>query len=283
MSGDHEPYALKRVLRSSADQKSRVRVGDLVIGEAFVVIAGPCAVEDASSLEAVAGAVVAAGAHALRGGAFKPRTSPYAFRGLGAEGARLLGDVGGRHKRPVVSEVMSSDQLPVLLPHVDMLQIGARNMQNFDLLRAVATAGRPVLLKRGFGNTVDEWLAAAEHLLDAGANDVVLCERGVRSGVDAVRFTLDIGAVLVAKERTHLPVLVDPSHATGRRDFVPSMALAAAVAGADGLIVEVHDDPARAKSDGPQALTPPMFASLMQRLAAVLAVEGKALAAGKSS
>ncbi|MDP2339820.1 MAG: 3-deoxy-7-phosphoheptulonate synthase [Deltaproteobacteria bacterium] len=278
MSTEPEPQALRRVRRLDSQQQRRVRVGDLEIGGGFVVVAGPCAVEDPDSLEAVVAAVVAAGAHALRGGAFKPRTSPYSFRGLGAEGAQMLGDAGRRHRRPVVSEVMSADQLPALLPHVDMLQIGARNMQNFELLHAVGASDRPVLLKRGFGNTVDEWLSAAEHLLDAGAKDVVLCERGIRSGVDATRFTLDLGAVLIAKERTHLPVLVDPSHAMGRRDFVTSAALAAAVCGADGLLVEVHADPAKAKSDGPQALTPPMFASLMTRLQALLAADGRALA-----
>jgi 3-deoxy-7-phosphoheptulonate synthase len=269
--------ALRRVRRSDS-QRRPVRVGDLEIGNGFVVVAGPCAVEDVDSLAVVVAAVVAAGAHALRGGAFKPRTSPYSFRGLGGEGAAMLGEAGRRHRRPVVSEVMSADQLALLLPHVDMLQIGARNMQNFELLHAVGAADRPVLLKRGFGNTVDEWLSAAEHLLDAGAKDVVLCERGVRSGVDATRFTLDLGAVLVAKERTHLPVLVDPSHAMGRRDFVTAVALAAAVGGADGLLVEVHAEPEKAKSDGPQALTPPMFASLMQRLSAILAADGRFMA-----
>jgi 3-deoxy-7-phosphoheptulonate synthase len=271
-----------RVLRSPGRERTVVDVGSgaarvAIGGAAFVVVAGPCAVESADQLAIAADAVVSAGASALRGGAFKPRTSPYAFRGLGGEALALLGAAGARHRRPVVSEVMSSEQIPLMLPHVDVFQVGARNMQNFDLLHALGKIDRPVLLKRGIAATVDEWLLAAEHVADAGNEQIILCERGVRTGTDATRYTLDLGAVLVAKERTHLPVLVDPSHAMGRRDFVIQMALAAAVVGADGILVEVHPDPANAKSDGPQALTPAMFHELMKRVRAVLAAEGRSV------
>jgi len=269
----------RHVGRRSIDHQTQVNVGHGVVvgGPGFVVIAGPCAIEDQELLDTVADAVVESGAHAVRGGAFKPRTSPYAFRGLGVEAAALLGEAGRRLRRPVFSEVMSAEQIPMLLPHVDVLQVGARNMQNYDLLHALGRCGRPVLLKRGIAATVDEWLLAAEHVVDAGNPDVILCERGVRTGTDSTRYTLDLAAVLVAKERSHLPVVVDPSHAMGRRSLVTAMALAAAVAGADGLLVEVHADPARARSDGPQALTPPMFSDLMRRLRAVLVADGRHL------
>ena len=221
--------------------------------------------------------MAAAGAHLLRGGAFKPRTSPYAFQGLGEEGVAVLGRSGGRHGLPVVAEVLDTAQLASMIDHVDVLQVGARNMQNFALLRALGKVRRPVLLKRGFAATVEEWLLAAEYLLDGGNSQVVLCERGIRTFETATRNTLDLASVALVKQRTHLPVLVDPSHATGLRELVIPMSLAAAAAGADGLLVEVHGSPEAALCDGRQALTPALFEELMRRLPPVLAAVGRTL------
>jgi 3-deoxy-7-phosphoheptulonate synthase len=224
-----------------------------------------------------ASAVRAAGATMLRGGAFKPRTSPYAFQGLGLEALRMLADVRAETGMPVVTEVMDTRQVDLVAEHADMLQVGARNMQNFALLRALGKVRRPVLLKRGFSATVDEWLLAAEYLLDGGNTQVILCERGIRTFETATRNTLDLASVALVKQRSHLPVLVDPSHATGLRELVIPMALAAAAAGADGLLVEVHARPDEALCDGRQALTPELFAELMQRLPAVLQAVGRTL------
>jgi 3-deoxy-7-phosphoheptulonate synthase len=261
-------------------QTTRVRLGHglEVGGGDFVVVAGPCALENAEQVERTMAAVAQAGAHALRGGAFKPRTSPYAFQGLGEPGLKLLAEQGKKLRRPVVSEVLDASQLPLMLDYVDVLQIGARNMQNFTLLRAVAKAKRPVLLKRGFGATLVEWLLAAEYLLDGGNEAVVLCERGIRSFDTTLRNTLDLAGMAWVKEKCRLPVLVDPSHATGVQSLVTPMALAAAAAGADGLMVEVHANPAEALCDGPQALTPALFSSLMGALPAVLSATGRSLA-----
>ena len=247
-------------------------------GPAFVVAAGPCAVESAAQTEAAAEVVASGGAHLLRGGAFKPRTSPYAFQGLGDAGLAILGRSGARHGLPVVAEVLETSQLASMIDRVDVLQVGARNMQNFALLRALGKVRRPVLLKRGFSATVDEWLLAAEYLLDGGNAQVILCERGIRTFETATRNTLDLASVALVKQRSHLPVLVDPSHATGLRELVIPMALAAAVAaGADGLLVEVHARPDEALCDGRQALTPELFSELMQRLPAVLHAIGRTL------
>jgi 3-deoxy-7-phosphoheptulonate synthase len=243
----------------------------------FLVIAGPCAVESAEQMEAAAQAVARAGAHAIRGGAFKPRTSPYSFQGLGEPGLKLLAEQGRRHRLPVVSEVMDATQLPLLVDYVDVLQIGARNMANFSLLRAVAKTGRPVVLKRGYGSTIDEWLLAAEYLLDGGNEKVVLCERGIRSFDTALRNTLDLAGMAYVKEKSRLPVIVDPSHATGQRSLVVPMALAAAAAGADGVLVEVHPTPDSALCDGQQALTAEDFQGLMRTLPALLASLGRRL------
>jgi 3-deoxy-7-phosphoheptulonate synthase len=221
--------------------------------------------------------VKAAGAHALRGGAFKPRTSPYSFQGLGEVGLKLLSEQGRRHRLPVVSEVMDVSQLPLMLDYVDVLQVGARNMHNFSLLRALAKANRPVVLKRGFGATLEEWLLAAEYLLDGGNEQVVLCERGIRSFDTTLRNTLDLAGMAWVRERSKLPVIVDPSHSTGVRSLVTPMALAAAAAGADGILVEVHPTPEAALCDGPQALTPEQFTSLMQLLPGVLEATGRHL------
>jgi 3-deoxy-7-phosphoheptulonate synthase len=253
-------------------------VGPVEIGgSAFVVAAGPCAVESAAQTETAAEVVASAGAHLLRGGAFKPRTSPYAFQGLGDAGLAILGRSGARHGLPVVAEVLETSQLASMIDHVDVLQVGARNMQNFALLRALGKVRRPVLLKRGFSATVDEWLLAAEYLLDGGNTQVILCERGIRTFETATRNTLDLASVALVKQRSHLPVLVDPSHATGLRELVIPMSLAAAAAGADGLLVEVHARPDEALCDGRQALTPELFTELMQRLPSVLQAVGRTL------
>ena len=245
-------------------------------GRAFVVMAGPCAVESAEQIEEAARAVAEAGCAVLRGGAFKPRTSPYAFQGLGADGARLLFDSARRNGLATVTEVMEVAQLPALDP-ASLLQVGARNMQNFALLKALSRLRRPVLLKRGPASTVDEWLLAAEYLLAGGNDQVVLCERGIRTFETATRNTLDISAVALAKQRTHLPVMVDPSHAAGRPDLVLPLSLAAAAAGADGLLVEVHARPEEALSDGAQALRPRELRELLDRLAPVLDAVGRRL------
>ena len=273
-----DPSLPARVLRSARPSGTRVGVGPVEIGgTAFVVAAGPCAVESAAQTEAIAEVVACAGAHLLRGGAFKPRTSPYAFQGLGEPGLSILGRSGARHGLPVVAEVLETSQLASMIDHVDVLQVGARNMQNFALLRALGKVRRPVLLKRGFAATVDEWLLAAEYLLEGGNTQVILCERGIRTFETATRNTLDLASVALVKQLSHLPVLVDPSHATGLRELVIPMTLAAAAAGADGLLVEVHTRPDEALCDGRQALTPELFVELMQRLPAVLQAVGRSL------
>ncbi len=255
-----------------------VRVGHVEVGgPGFVVMAGPCAVESAAQIQRAAQAVRRAGAHLLRGGAFKPRTSPRSFQGLGAPGVNLLSAASAAAQLPTVSEVMDEQQLALMKDRVDLLQVGARNMQNFSLLRALARAGRPVLLKRGLAATVEEWLAAADYLLEGGNREVILCERGIRTFEPATRNTLDLGAVVLAKRRTGLPVIVDPSHATGVRELVTPLALAAAACGADGLLVDVHPSPQDALCDGAQALTPGDFEALMARLTPVLAAVGRGL------
>src|SRR5207244_10954675 len=220
------------------------------------VIAGPCSVESAEQVMRIARQVSSCGATALRGGIFKPRTNPYAFQGHGYEALEWLKAAGKAVGLPIVTEVMAVDQVERVAADSDLLQLGARNMQNFDLLRAVGRAGRPVLLKRGAGATVDEWLGAAEYVMASGEPRVILCERGIRTFETATRNTLDLGGMLAARPLTHLPILADPSHAAGRADLVEGLARAAWAAGADGRIVEVHDDPARALSDGEQALWP---------------------------
>ena len=253
---------------------SRVRIG----GGALAMVAGPCAVESAALLDDIAGVVKAAGANILRGGAFKPRTSPYSFQGLGEEGLRILRDTGDRHGMPVVTEVMDPRQVPLVDRYADMFQIGARNMQNFDLLREVGQTQKPVLLKRGMSATVKDLLMSAEYILAEGNPNVVLCERGVRSFEDSTRNMLDLSAVPNVKGQSHLPIIVDPSHATGRPDLIPAMARAAVAAGADGVHVEVHSCPEKALSDGPQALLPRQFAALMDELRRLAEVVGKTIA-----
>ncbi|ADN49627.1 3-deoxy-7-phosphoheptulonate synthase [Vulcanisaeta distributa] len=252
---------------------SGVRIG----GDEVVVAAGPCAVESYEQVRDTAIAVKEAGAKLLRGGAFKPRTSPYSFQGLGVDGLKILRRVGDEVGLPVVSEVMDTRMVKTAAEYVDMLQIGARNAQNFDLLKEVGKSGKPVLLKRGLGNTVEEWLQAAEYILLEGNGNVVLCERGIRTFEHATRFTLDLGAVVAVKRLTHLPVCVDPSHPAGKRDLVIPLALAAIAAGADMLLVEVHPRPWEALSDAEQQLTFEMFRELMIKGREVARAIGRSL------
>ena len=240
-------------------------------GGGVAVMAGPCAVESETQLRETAEAVAATGVRVLRGGAYKPRTSPYSFQGLGIEGLRVLRRVADELDMAVVTEVIAPEDVEAVAEHADMLQIGSRNMANFALLRAVGAVRRPVLLKRGLGSTVDELIQAAEYVLARGNHEVALCERGIRTFERSTRFTLDIGAVPVLKQLTWLPVVVDPSHAAGARELVPSLARAGVAAGADGLLVEVHIDPRRALSDGAQSLDPVAFAALMRDVERVAA------------
>ena len=235
-------------------------------GGHLLMIAGPCAIEGEEVLATIAAAVKKAGANLLRGGAFKPRTSPYAFQGMGEKGLEILRDVGHAHGMPVVTEVMDPRQVAVVHEYADMFQIGARNMQNFDLLKEVGQTRKPVLLKRGMSATVKDLLMSAEYVLSEGNADVVLCERGVRSFEDSTRNMLDMSAVPNVKGQSHLPIIVDPSHATGRPDLIPAMAKGALASGADGIHIEVHSCPEKALSDGPQALLPPQYAALMAEL-----------------
>ena len=247
---------------------SQVRIGGTAVvgGKDIVVMAGPCSVESRLQVLDVAHRVKAAGARVLRGGAFKPRTSPYAFQGLEEEGLKLLAEARRETGLPVITEVMEPDKVEVVAEHSDVLQIGARNVQNFSLLRRVGEAGKPVLLKRGMSTSIQEWLLSAEYVLAGGNPNVILCERGIRTFETATRFTLDLNAVPVLKKLTHLPVVVDPSHGTGHWEYVESMAMAGIAAGADGLLIEVHPKPEEALSDGPQSLKPDKFAALMARV-----------------
>lgn len=250
--------------------------GGVIFGGATLAIAaGPCSVETEEQIEATAAAVARAGANLLRGGAFKPRTSPYAFQGLGRKGLELLRAAAMRHGLAVVTEVLDPRDVDLVAEHADLLQIGARNMQNYPLLRVVGASGKPVLLKRGLCATIDEWLAAAEYILLTGNDRVILCERGIRSFDPSTRNLLDIAAVPLLAQRTHLPIIVDPSHGTGVAALVEPMALAAVAAGADGLLVEVHPNPARAASDGQQSLDFGQFERLVERLRAVSVAVGR--------
>ena len=250
-----KPYKL--VSRDFHPRSSVVRIGSIEVGEGRrpVVAAGPCAVESEEQILITARAVKKAGADLLRGGAFKPRTGPHTFQGLREEGLKLLAMAGKEAGLPIVTEVMSPDNVGLVAEHADLLQVGARNMQNFDLLRELGRVRKPVLLKRGMSATIEEFLAAAEYILAEGNHQVILCERGIRTFETATRNTLDLSVVPLIKELSHLPIMVDPSHATGRRSLVPPMAKAALVAGAHGILIEVHPEPEKALSDGPQSLT----------------------------
>ena len=255
-----------------------VKIGDVEIGGSrIVVMAGPCSVESRDQIEAAAEAVASHGARVIRAGAFKPRSSPYSFQGMGEEGLKLLRESADRHGLLVVSEVMDQTQIPLLAAYSHILQVGARNMQNFNLLREIGLQRTPVLLKRGISATIEEWLLSAEYILSGGNYDVMLCERGIRTFETATRNTMDISAIPVVKQLSHLPILADPSHGTGRRDKVIPMARAAIAAGADGLLVEVHPDPDRALSDGAQSLRPEQFADLMLQIRAIAPVLGRSI------
>jgi 3-deoxy-7-phosphoheptulonate synthase len=271
-------HAYKLVSREVKAECSVVKVGDLEVGGVgFVMVAGPCAVESRAQTLAIAREVKARGGHMLRGGAFKPRTSPYAFQGLGEEGLKILAEAREETGLPIVTEAVDAESADLVERYADMIQLGARNMQNFSLLKRLGRAKKPVLLKRGISATLEEFLMSAEYILSEGNYDVILCERGVRTFSDFSRNTLDLAVVPAVKRRCHLPILVDPSHGTGRRDKVVPLSRAAAAVGADGLIVEVHHDPDRALSDGPQSITPSMFGELMGELRQIAPVLGRRL------
>ena len=265
----------KLVSREVKPDDSFVEIGGAKIGGGrFGVIAGPCAVESKEQVDTAATAVKAAGAHFLRGGAFKPRTSPYAFQGMKEDGLKILADARAKTGLPVVTEVMDTRDVELVAKYADVLQIGARNMQNFSLLEAVGSQPRAVMLKRGLSATIQEFLMAAEYIVKNGNYEVLLCERGIRTFETMTRNTLDLGSIPLLKLLTHLPIIVDPSHGTGDRKSVPAMARAAVALGADGLMVEVHPEPDKALSDGPQSLTPAAFATLMESLRAIAPVVG---------
>ncbi len=271
-----KPYKLaSRELKKSDTivQVGKVKIG----GNRIAVIAGPCAVESREQIMAVAERVRDSGAVILRGGAFKPRTSPYAFQGLGEEGLKYLKEAGEKYDMPIATEIVSPSDVDMMAGYIDMFQIGARNMQNFELLKAVGKTGMPVLLKRGLSATIEEWLMASEYLMASGTDQVILCERGIRTYESATRNTLDVSAIPVVQKLTHLPVIADPSHATGLRDMVAPMSLSIIAAGASGIVVEVHDNPDKALSDGPQSLYPQQFDKLMKDIEALCPVVGKSL------
>ncbi|AOL16074.1 3-deoxy-7-phosphoheptulonate synthase [Sulfolobus sp. A20] len=271
----------KSYVLSSNDWKKEptiVRVKDTEIGgNKIVVAAGPCAVESEEQLSTAAKGIKRAGASLLRGGAYKPRTSPYSFQGLGEEGVKLLRKVGDEVGLPIVTEIMDTRDTEIFKKYVDMVQIGARNAQNFSLLKEVGKIGKPVLLKRGMGNTVEEWLQASEYILLEGNGNVVLCERGIRTFEKSTRFTIDIGGMIAAKMMTHLPICADPSHPAGRRELVHSLALASVAAGADMLLIEVHPEPEKALSDSEQQLTIESFEVLMNRIRSLAQALGRGL------
>jgi 3-deoxy-7-phosphoheptulonate synthase len=271
-----EPYKLAS--RTFKPEDTVITLGEVRIGgDEVIVIAGPCSAEDEQQVQSTAAAVKRAGAKALRGGAFKPRSSPYSFQGLGEEGLRLLKDAAVAHDLKLVTEVMDISQIEVIDKYADVLQVGARNMQNFTLLKELGRARKPVLLKRGISATMEEWLLSAEYVLSGGNTNVILCERGIRTFETYTRNTLDISAIPIVKQLGHLPVFVDPSHGTGRRDKVAPMARAAVAAGADGLLIEVHCDPDHAMSDGAQSLFPAQFDRLMAELRIIAPAIGRSI------
>ena len=272
-----EPY--KRANRKFHPEDTVVKIGSAAIGAgSFSVIAGPCSVESKDQITAVARDVKASGAAMLRGGAFKPRTSPYSFQGMGTPGLDLLLEAKAETGLPIVTELMSEKYCQLFEDKVDVIQIGARNMQNFDLLKEVGKLTKPVLLKRGLSNSYEEWIMSAEYIMSEGNENVILCERGVRTFETFTRNTLDVSAIPAVKRMSHLPVIVDPSHAAGMYWMVEPLALAAVAAGADGLIIEVHNDPQNAKCDGQQSLTPEKFDALMAKIRALLELTGRTLA-----
>ena len=269
------PYKLAS--RQFRPEGSKIALGKGVIvgGSEVVVMAGPCSVESAEQIEDIAALVAQHGAKVLRGGAFKPRTSPYSFQGIGPKGLEMLREAADRHGLVVVSEVMDQTQIPMFLEFVDVLQVGARNMQNYNLVKELGKTAKPVLLKRGISATIEELLLSAVYIMAGGNYNVVLCERGIRTFESYTRNTLDVSAIPVIQKLSHLPIIVDPSHGTGRRDKVPPMARAAVAAGADGLLIEVHNDPDKALSDGAQSLFPEQFERLMKELRMIAPAVGR--------
>ncbi len=272
-----KPYKLAS--REFHPEGTKISIGPLTIGNSQIaVFGGPCAVESEEMIHKVAREIQAVGGVGLRGGAFKPRTSPYSFSGLGEDGLRFLSEAASENNLVSISEVMEIAQIDVVAKYCDILQIGMRNMSNFNLLRALGTCGKPLLLKRGNAATYEEWLMAAEYLLAGGNFEVMLCERGIRTFENYTRNTMDIAAIPIVQKLSHLPIFADPSHGTGRRDKVPAMARAAVAAGANGLLVEVHPEPDNAVSDGPQSLTIEQFAAMMRELRIIASAIGKRLA-----
>jgi 3-deoxy-7-phosphoheptulonate synthase len=275
------PYKL--VSREFQHEDSIIDIkGTKIGGEEIAIIAGPCSVESREQTMAVAEYVSKAGAKILRGGAFKPRTSPYAFQGMGEEGLKILRDAADKYSMLVITEVMDREQIPMVSEYTDIIQVGARNMQNFTFIRALGKSEKPVFLKRGIAATIEEWLMSAEYILSGGNRNVMLCERGIRTFETYTRNTLDISAVPIVHKLSHLPVFADPSHGTGLRDKVIPMARASVAAGADGIMVEVHNDPDHAKSDGAQSLYPDQFKDLMEQIRIIAKVIGRSIAEPKN-
>ena len=271
-----EPYKLAG--RTFKPKDTIITIGDVRIGgDEVIVMAGPCSAENPAQVDATAAAVKRAGAKVLRGGAFKPRSSPYSFQGHGEAGLQMLRESGDKYGLKVISEVMDVSQIELIGRYCDIYQVGARNMQNFTLLRELGKVRKPVLLKRGLSSTIEEWLMSAEYILSGGNSDVILCERGIRTFETATRNTFDISAIPVVKKLSHLPVVADPSHGAGRRDMVAPMARAAVAAGADGLIIEVHNDPDRALSDGAQSMYPEQFERLLSELRIIAPAIGRSI------
>jgi 3-deoxy-7-phosphoheptulonate synthase len=269
-----EPFKLAS--RGHKKENTIINIGDINLGSnEIVTIAGPCAVENEKQIMTIAKAVKDAGAKILRGGAFKPRTSPYSFQGMGEEGLKLLRKAGDEFGLAVITEIMHPDRIDLIYKYTDIFQLGSRNMQNFPLLRELGKVDKPVMIKRGMSATIDEWLMAAEYILASGNENVMVCERGIRTFETSTRNTFDLSAIPVIHQRSHLPVLADPSHATGIRDKVIPMARAAVAAGADGLMIEVHHDPSSAMSDGPQALLPEQFKELMIQVKEIAEIIGR--------
>lgn len=269
------PY--KKASRAFHPNDTIVDVAGIKIGgnENIVLMAGPCSVESEEQLLEIAKDVKEAGATMIRGGAYKPRTSPYVFQGLGTEGIEILKEARAKYGLPIVTEIMSVEKIDEFVENVDLIQVGARNMQNFDLLKALGKINKPILLKRGLSNTIEEWLMSAEYIMAGGNNNVILCERGIRTFEKMTRNTLDLSVVPLIKKLTHLPIVVDPSHATGRYDLVEPMTLAAIAAGADGLIIEVHNNPEKALCDGAQSLKPDKFKTLVEKGRIIAKVVGR--------
>ena len=282
LDGVEEVYRVttpfKLASRSFQEKNTLIRIKDVELGgNEVVLIAGPCSIESEEQIFKMAEVVSKSGGKILRGGAFKPRTSPYSFQGLGEDGLKMMRAAADKFNLLVISEVMQISHIELMEPYTDIFQVGARNMQNFALIKELGSVNKPVMLKRGIASTIEEWLMSAEYILSGGNKDVFLCERGIRTFETYTRNTFDLSAIPVVHKRSHLPIVADPSHATGLRDQVPPMARAAVAAGADGLMIEIHDDPERALSDGPQALTPDVYIKLIQELKLIAQAIGRTL------